>query len=411
MAVRKRPQILCWSNVGLSLVLITVTLSLGLRKSSLSLRNLNHYQYTNMKKDPADIALSIEKVTVTSSTDVHAPAAAHSVPVGQTKIIAACDYVYKDMALAWYESLTKLGYTTHMVLAVDEKTADFFRQRGLRHDILLPPLMTDDDDDKDGGATSANFCYQEHKKQWYRRVIFGMRWHYVLGQLEQGYHVLMTDLDNIFVRHHALSNMEEWSDFDVFHTYAKPYPADVYAKLGYTVCGCLTWLRSSTGSLNFVKALLNRCQQHGRSSNGMKCYACDDQVEVNKLYMGYKSSSSMTLDVPDDFGQQGFWKSSIGGRVNSTNHTFYIWDSDLAYRGPILGIEGRCPGQSNSTHTARSPNWMAAPTTSASTKKGLDGAQERRARMEEWSETCGKNNTSTDSFRLAQRERYSRQNN
>lgn len=360
-----------WNNVGFSLLVITVTLSLGLRKSSLSLRHLDDY----MKQDISDY-LSIDKMAVTDSTDI-----------GQTKIIAACDYAFKDIALEWYENLTKLGYTTHMVLAVDEKAADFFRQHGLRHDILLPPLG---DDDKDGA--SSNFCYQEHNKIWYRRVIFGMRWQYVLGQLGKGYHVLMTDIDNNFLRYHSLSNMEE-SDFDVFHTYAMPFPANVYEKLGYTVCGCLTWLRSSPESLSFVKALLNRCQQPG--SNSMKCFACDDQVEVNKLYVKYRYSSSISLDVPDDFSQQGFWKSSISGRVNITNHTFHLWDSDFAYRGPIRGIEGRCPGQSNSTHRARSPNWMAAPT--KSTRKNLDAVQDRKVRLAEWSETCGSSNdTGTD---------------
>jgi Nucleotide-diphospho-sugar transferase len=423
MEVRSKrgPQkIFGWSrHVGRSLVVvvvIAVSLSLlGLRKSSLvSLRHLNH-----IMQDNAGILLSFENLTVANNSTAAAAAVAVdddasvfpvvSVSVGQnrTKIIAASDYAYKDMALAWYESLTKLGYTTHMILAMDEKTANVFRERGLRHDILLPPAPAhsrDDDARREGDAASSNnnFCYQEQhqQKQWHRRVIFGMRWHYVLGQLEQGYHVLLTDVDNIFVRHYALSNMEDAeSKFDVFHAYAMAYPANVYEKLGYTVCGCLTWLRSSPGSINFVQALLNRCRLAGTSgsnstSNGMKCYACDDQVEVNKLYLGYQQSSMMTLDVPDDFSKQGFWKSSISGRVNSTNHKFYLWDSDLAYRGPIRGIEGRCPGQSiNSTHdTARSANWMAAPTTSTSTRKGLDGVQERKARLEDWNDTCGSNN-------------------
>jgi hypothetical protein len=376
---RKRRQNIGSKAIGLGLFVISLMLSSCLlRKSSFYMRHLNHY----MQQDMADF-LSINNMTAATPTDNAVP----SVQAGQTMIIAACDYAFKDMALAWYEKLTKLGYNTHMILAVDQQAADFFRQHGLRHDMLLPPLR---DGEKD--AASSNYCYQEHSQNWmYRRVVFGMRWHYVLGLLENGHHVLMTDIDNIFVRHHSLSNMEE-SAFDVFHTYAMPYPANVYEKLGYTVCGCLTWLRSSPESLNFVKALLNRCQQPG--SSGMECFACDDQVEVNKLYMGYKRRSSITLEVPDDFGEQGFWKSSISGRVHETNHTFYLWDADLAYRGPIRGIEGRCPGQSNSTHEARNHNWMAAPTTS--TKKRTDAVQDRQLRLTEWGVTCGISDTNTD---------------
>jgi hypothetical protein len=47
-------------------------------------------------------------------------------------------------------------------------------------------------------------------------LIFAHRWVYLLEQLKDGYHVLISDIDNIFSKYYPMSALES-SPYDAFH--------------------------------------------------------------------------------------------------------------------------------------------------------------------------------------------------
>jgi hypothetical protein len=126
--------------------------------------------------------------------------------------------------------------------------------------------------------------------------LFGRRWKYVYDQLQKGYSVLLTDVDNVFLRYHPLQNFDE-SEYDVFHAYSTSYPTHVFEQMGFTVCGGgMSWLRADPKVIRFVASLVNKCKclkDENDDDFCKNCY-CDDQVALNELL--WKGKHSVTWD-------------------------------------------------------------------------------------------------------------------
>lgn len=90
--------------------------------------------------------------------------------------------------------------------------------------------------------------------------------------------ILLTDVDNIFVRYVDVSELEQ-SSFDAFHAYAgttEAFPRYIYRRLGFTICGGMSFLRGgSHGVLEIVEAVVKQC---GCESTLLCSCHCDDQV-------------------------------------------------------------------------------------------------------------------------------------
>jgi hypothetical protein len=134
-------------------------------------------------------------------------------------------------------------------------------------------------------------------------LIFAHRWVYMLKQLQAGNHVLITDVDNIFSKYHAMSTME-LSEYDVFHALEAKYPTKVFDALGFTFCGGMGWFRSSPSTIQLIQQIVDRCGD-----------ICDDQI-------------NSTTDVLDGLMVKGFTGMSM-----KTGHKVMVWDREFAYRG------------------------------------------------------------------------------
>lgn len=150
----------------------------------------------------------------------------------KTKIIGFADYGYKDIGYQWYKELEKLGYTEHMVAVQDTIAAEYYAIKGdIRYDIVYKPTQSSNNNNNNVTGLKEE-CEHEYTKlsnpakrnQRYRRMLFGSRWHYVLKQLELGYHVLLTDVDNIYTQYKPMSEMEN-SKYDIYHAYAGTVPS------------------------------------------------------------------------------------------------------------------------------------------------------------------------------------------
>eukprot|EP00751_Fragilariopsis_kerguelensis_P047099 CAMPEP_0171055640 /NCGR_PEP_ID=MMETSP0736-20130129/55894_1 /TAXON_ID=186038 /ORGANISM="Fragilariopsis kerguelensis, Strain L26-C5" /LENGTH=270 /DNA_ID=CAMNT_0011510197 /DNA_START=27 /DNA_END=835 /DNA_ORIENTATION=- len=126
-----------------------------------------------------------------------------------TKILGFADMNYKDIAFKWYQELTELGYTEHIVVAYDVPTEQYFQHNNMRYDTIHDHTNPDDDQqlfqNNHTFPTSITIdqCKNTYDNRWkreaqqnqiYKRRLFGSRWNYVLRQLQLGYNVLLTDV-------------------------------------------------------------------------------------------------------------------------------------------------------------------------------------------------------------------------
>eukprot|EP00751_Fragilariopsis_kerguelensis_P030754 CAMPEP_0170909076 /NCGR_PEP_ID=MMETSP0735-20130129/2299_1 /TAXON_ID=186038 /ORGANISM="Fragilariopsis kerguelensis, Strain L26-C5" /LENGTH=395 /DNA_ID=CAMNT_0011305549 /DNA_START=189 /DNA_END=1376 /DNA_ORIENTATION=- len=301
-----------------------------------------------------------------------------------TKILGFADMNYKDIAFKWYQELTELGYTEHIVVAYDVPTEQYFQHNNMRYDTIHDHTNPDDDQqlfqNNHTFPTSITIdqCKNTYDNRWkreaqqnqiYKRRLFGSRWNYVLRQLQLGYNVLLTDVDNVFVRYIDLydefenNNSNNNALYDSYHAYAgtvNAFPRNIYKEVGFTICGGMTFLRaSSKGVLEIVKALVERCG----CQTTLYCHcSCDDQVVLNGMLLMDPSPYKIQWDNPtnntiiptkeDDIN----WE-EMTGTVTTTvgSHRVKIWNRHVAFRrhyesDPKLRI---CPNKERS--------WIAMP--------------------------------------------------
>ena len=276
-----------------------------------------------------------------------------------TRILGFSDYNYREYAVRWYHRLTLLGYSEHVVVAVDAKAIEFFQHNstatGVKWEALpYPPCIG-----------------YKHDQRGYRRQIFARRWTYIFEQLQKGYSILMTDVDNVFLRHIAMKTFED-APVDVFHAYSTSYPMDVFEGMGFTVCGGMSWLRSTTAVMNFVGSLINKCHCKdlvGTTSTTEKVCrdcSCDDQVVLNELLWKGKHKVVWDRNLSKPASPQDYPWEGMTGISSKTKHRVAIWDRNLAYRAVMPDT---CPPG----------NWVAMPL-----------YVDRGTVVETWDALCGK---------------------
>ena len=285
-----------------------------------------------------------------------------------TKILGFADDLYKEIAVRWYRRLERLGYQEQMIVAVDDNIATYLQRVDppVRYQRISYPPCT---------------YLQTKDTRKYRRQLFARRWKYLYETLQDGYHVLLTDVDNVFRRYLPMQELED-SPFDVYHAYSTSYPISVYEQMGFTVCGGMGWYRSTPGVMKFVGTLLNHCHcWRLKEVNCKKDCVCDDQVVLNELLAKGKhavtwtpqekrpnttttstSTSTSTFPSLKDYP----WKPKTGISAK-TQHKIYVWDRNVAYRAPM-------------PETCPSNNWVAMPL-----------YVNRSTVVEEWDALCGSN--------------------
>lgn len=202
-----------------------------------------------------------------------------------------------------------------------------------------------------------------------RRNMFGSRWFYILKELNLGYHVLITDVDNLFQKYKAMQDFEE-SIYDIVHTFCgeiNAFPQYVYNRLGFTVCGGMSWLRSTTSVIEFVSELARRCGC--LKEIGCDCF-CDDQVTINRMYLegpfrgvwNQKPHQKIIARTTEEMYWDGF-----DGVCPKTGHKLLILDRNTAWRG-TMREDMKCP---NNT-------WVAMP----------QGQRDKSKTRELWNKYC-----------------------
>ena len=276
--------------------------------------------------------------------------------VGKTKVVAFCNYNFRSLAVVWYDRMTRLGYTTHTIVATDDNMVKFLQEynaniqarasennieyrngrRRIRYDVMIHEPLPDKHANKP----------QTKKDHLVLELLMAVRWKYLLEQLRQGIHVLLTDVDNIFMYHYDPLSLADKDSIkvDVWHAYATKYPRRTYGVQGFVVCSGMSWWRSTQASIEYATLMHQAC-------NTM----CDDQRVLNVLieqqlqikWSVNASDSSLPTRISSETESDprfiGLMTQSIEGTSNRIpGLTVKVWDRDFAFRGPLYP-QPSCP--------------------------------------------------------------------
>ncbi len=264
--------------------------------------------------------------------------------INNYKILGFVSYNFRILAKKWFERLQDLGYNEHAIVVFDDEMIQYLDELNWEHaesqkqhststtnrsyfyryeTFVLPPL-------------AEKFQKLSLRKRKRKRIemLFALRWHYILSQLKNGTSILLTDVDNIFNQHIDPTIHPEFVGFDVIHAYASGFPEHIHKQIGFTICGCMSWLKATPQTIQFVEKFIERCGS-----------MCDDQILINELIAD-------GLDI--EWANNATRKARFG-RSKVTGHTVKIFDRDWVYRGWVKERRDYpfCPG--------RDDNWIAMP--------------------------------------------------
>ncbi|KAI2493692.1 nucleotide-diphospho-sugar transferase [Fragilaria crotonensis] len=297
--------------------------------------------------------------------------------LNKTKIVGFINGGYSGIGRIWYNRLETLGYNNHFIICTDNETCDSF----LHDDTPTKQYRTEA---SFVPAASPEFATRPYSEKQRRRItmMFAHRWVYLLEQLKLGYHILLTDVDNIFTSYYDMGSLEQ-SEFDVYHALETKHPTDVFDHQGFVFCGGMAWFRSSPPTIRYIEEMVRRCGTE-----------CDDQVLLNQILaydLGVKWNrteaehmelTTHTEDTNVTLANLGnHWERLVGlvtkgftGYSEVMGLKIKVWDRDFAYRGK--SDPSVCPER----------NWVSMPFVTVGVRSAVVAAKKRT--FDVWDEHC-----------------------
>ena len=315
------------------------------------------------------------------------------------KIVGFADINFYSVAKYWYERLTSLGYTEHVIIAIDEDIYKSCLNDGYR----VEPYYVEMKEVKVKGSENKTKV-PVIRKLWYRRV------QYCKEQISNGTDILLTDVDNVFHRYVPVSDFQD-ENYDIIHAYEQRFPTWIFEKMQFVLCGGMTWFKATSRTLHFLELLEYYCIDGGNK-------ACNDQNTVNLMYLKYLNMSwnrenEMSFRETPEYAQlsdKDLYRKETTGISNVTNHTVKIWARDMAWRGDFEG--NQCPDIG--------VNWVSMPQATPyrfqcgnAAAKFCTKEREKFSRLYLWEEYCGHHPDATNRVNLTNdtlKEAYDRMN-
>ena len=292
----------------------------------------------------------------------------------KTKIVGFITGSYAKIAMRWYDRLEILGYNNHAIVCTDQEAYQYFQEQRSHYRVEASYLPQDPDPNIEG---------LKYGKKMRRRVmmLFAHRWRYLLQSLNEGHHVLITDVDNIWNSYYDMEELE-LSEYDVYHALETKHPSEVYDDQGFVFCGGMGWFRASPQTKTFIQSMVSQCG-----------VICDDQVLLNQI-VAYQLnmewhrtadhhntttsvSSNQDFDSPfeNHFSRiEGLVTNGFTGYSRVTGHKSKVWDRDFAYRGE------------NNPETCPPNNWVSMPFVIMAWRN--QGPSHKLSSYDMWDRTC-----------------------
>ena len=182
------------------------------------------------------------------------------------KIVAFASHNYLAITERWYDRLTELGYTEHVVAAMDEALFDALAAKGYRvEDHVVSP--------------SEKLEPGEPVPGWGRHLwkLWRYRLSYALRQTQLGVNVFLVDVDTMWTRYVPLRDLFDGAErdarADVFLSQGTVYPPDVYDEWGFVGCMGSVAFRATPAAQTLLRQAIRACAEGA---------SCDDQVAVDR---------------------------------------------------------------------------------------------------------------------------------
>ncbi len=332
-------------------------------------RNLNIIFYVCGKEEKAlDLVTSHNDVSASFNnlTSGMAP---------QLKIVAFTDISFVEIAEWWYHRMTNLSYTTHTLVVIDTASKEHFTNINKKANQTVYRFEEE----------LINESLEKRRDRvanlWYHRIL------YVYNQLKAGNSILLTDTDNIFTRYEPLTSFYD-NGYDAIFAFEERFPGRIFERMGFVVCGGMTFFKATEATLKLVGKWLAMCPG-----------SCNDQEKLNSLLLHeMKWNSSWAKE--ESRLENGLIQSGFDG-VGTTIPEFRarVWDRNFAWRGSTVASRGnetviQCPpSQTNWVAMPQMmPYWVLEETGSAN--KLTAGAKKIR-KVNLWEIICGSNGTRT----------------
>ena len=139
-------------------------------------------------------------------------------------IVGFSDETYLPVAKIWYDQLTRLGYSNHLIVALNSATYQLLRN-------------------ENNNTTDLGDLFSNYRTIWNRSKmdiislnklanIWRARFNVLYALVRAGFNVIVSDIDAVWVRYFELDEYLG-EEFDTFHSYATTHPIDIYWVLGF----------------------------------------------------------------------------------------------------------------------------------------------------------------------------------
>ena len=199
-----------------------------------------------------------------------------------TIIVGFTDINYWPVAKLWYERMKVLNYTKQLrMYALDTLVLEKMLSEFPKENVFSP---TDLGDDFKVINYKDNFNMEKrHMRKEHLHKIWKIRVDVTTELLKQGYSVLQSDIDSLWLKHVDLEILP--MNFDIIHSVGfgeNSIPHMVKNFWGFVICGCLVLYRPTEAVLRFwdgYKSVYNfKCIENGEDD------WCDDQKIINKIH-------------------------------------------------------------------------------------------------------------------------------
>ena len=173
-------------------------------------------------------------------------------PKKEWVIIAFSDIRYMPATIIWYKQLTKIGYNSHQIIALDSETYQKCLSENLR-------------------VSNATMPFNSHSGL---RSLWAIRLTTIASFLQSGKNVFISDVDSIWVTYKNLDYLPFPEQIDIYHGLGTTFPPQHFHRYGFVLCGCIGAYRSNPNTIALFKELQKACKT-----------SCDDQKTLNYMYM------------------------------------------------------------------------------------------------------------------------------
>ena len=249
-------------------------------------------------------------------------------------ILGFADFSYLPVAKIWYNQLTSLGYKNHFIVALDPAAYQNLTESDNFHRTL--------------GSTEFAFSHNRRfsgiqGKGGFDKIM-GFRQQFLKSLVDLGYNVLATDVDTIWMKYVDVEqqltgkmgekigkigkigktkNTEKPAESFITDIYnAKSgtnWPKTVFDRFGFTVSGFFLAYRSTENTKQFLKKMLERCENK----------KCDDQAEINNVYF----DMGMEFENGEDFDPKNPANRITGHALKTTPRSHVLEELNVVVLG------------------------------------------------------------------------------